>query len=83
LSAGILSICATAIGNSVTLSNGSYKSSPILWLTIVGRSGIGKTHPLKFAKEPIEIKDKQNYARFKTSMQKFDAQEVKKGEKPK
>ena len=37
LSAGILSVCATAIGNSVSLYNGSFKSKPILWLEIIGR----------------------------------------------
>lgn len=83
LSAGIFSTCATAIGNSAELFNGSYNSSPITWLAIVGRSGIGKTHPLKFAKDPIEIKDKQGYEKFKSLKQKFDAQEDEKGEKPK
>ena len=82
LSTGILSICATALGNSVTLFNGSYKSQPILWLAIIGRQGIGKTHPLKFAKEPIEKKDKQNYKEFQALLQNYESQE-KKGNKPK
>src|SRR5690554_2889097 len=56
-SAGILSVCATAIGNSVHLHNGSYKSKPILWLSIIGSPGTGKTHPLSFAKQPIKLKD--------------------------
>ena len=82
LSTGILSICATALGNSVNLFNGSYASQPILWLAIIGRQGIGKTHPLKFAKEPIEKKDKQNYLEFQNLLQNYESQE-KKGSKPK
>ena len=82
LSTGILSICATALGNSVSLFNGSYNSQPILWLAIIGRQGIGKTHPLKFAKEPIEKKDKQNYKEFQALLQNYESQE-KKGSKPK
>ena len=65
LSAGILSTCSTAIGNSVKLSNGSYLSPSILWEAIIGRSGDGKTHPLEFAKKPLEDMDKQNYESFK------------------
>lgn len=47
-SAGILSVAATAIGNTINLDNGSYIAKPILWLSIIGRPGIGKTHPLQF-----------------------------------
>ena len=66
LSAGMLSICATALGNSITLFNGSYSSQPILWLAIIGRQGIGKTHPLNFAKSPMEKKDKDSSLSLKT-----------------
>ena len=52
LSAGILSNCATAIGNSVSLYNGSYTSKPILWVSIIGTRGTNKTHPLTFATPP-------------------------------
>ena len=81
LSAGILSTCATALGNSVTLFNGSYSSQPILWLAIIGRQGIGKTHPLNFAKNPLEKKDKECYIEFKELLKSFDNQD-KKGAKP-
>ncbi|MBG7611049.1 DUF3987 domain-containing protein [Polaribacter sp. BAL334] len=80
-SAGILSICATAIGTSVSLFNGSYPSQPILWLAIIGRSGIGKTHPLKFSKKPIEEKDKKSYEEFIKLEESYELEE-KKGKKP-
>lgn len=82
LSAGILSACATAIGSSIRLFNGSYNNPPILWLNIIGRSGDGKTHPLKFAKQPIEEMDKKSFNKFKSEMKKYSNSEDKNGEKP-
>ncbi|MGJ8744413.1 DUF3987 domain-containing protein [Polaribacter sp.] len=82
LSAGILSACATAIGSSVRLHNGSYHNPPILWLNIIGRSGDGKTHPLKFAKQPIAEMDKKSFTRFQSDMQKHFNSEKKNEEKP-
>jgi hypothetical protein len=69
------------LGNSVTLFNGSYSSQPILWLAIIGRQGIGKTHPLNFAKNPMEKKDKDSYTEFKGHLKAFESQD-KKGRKP-
>lgn len=82
LSAGILSTCATAIGSSVKLFNGSYNNPPILWLNIIGRSGDGKTHPLKFAKQPIAEMDKKSFTKFHSDMQKYYNSKEKNGEKP-
>jgi hypothetical protein len=76
LSAGILSTCATAIGNSITLFNGSYSSKPILWISIIGRSGIGKTHPLEFAKNPIETRDKQSYEEYIKLVNEYENNET-------
>lgn len=74
-SAGILSVCASAIGNSVHLHNGSYKSKPILWLSIIGSRGTGKTHPLSFAKYPIEQKDNQTFIEYQSLMQEYEQKE--------
>jgi hypothetical protein len=82
LSAGILSTCATAIGSSVRLFNGSYHNPPILWLNIIGRSGDGKTHPLKFAKQPITEMDKTSFNKYISEMQKYSNSEDKNGKKP-
>ncbi len=83
-SAGILSVCATAIGNSVHLNNGSYKSKPILWLSIIGSRGTGKTHPLSFAKKTIEKKDNQSYIEYQSLMQEYEQKDKDtRGKKPK
>lgn len=76
-SAGILSACATAVGNSVSLFNGQYVSKPIFWLAIIGRSGIGKTHPLDYTKKPIEKKDKDAYDQYKHDLKDYNEQDVK------
>ncbi len=81
-SAGILSICATAIGNSVSLFNGTYSSKPIFWISIIGKRGSGKTHPLTFAKKPIEQRDKDLYTSYKSELKGFNEQENK-SKKPK
>jgi|TARA_R110000823_G_scaffold185666_1_gene318089 hypothetical protein len=82
-SAGILSVCATAIGNSVKLHNGSYKSKPILWLSIIGSPGTGKTHPLNFAKQPIKLKDDQTYIEYQSLMLEYEQRDKEtKGKKP-
>ena len=82
LSAGILSSCATAIGSSARLFNGSFYNPPILWMNIIGRSGDGKTHPLKFAKQPIAEMDKLNYKKFTKEMQTYNNSIEKIGENP-
>lgn len=83
-SAGILSVCATAIGNSANLHNGSYKSKPILWLSIIGSRGTGKTHPLSFAKHPIEQKDNQTFLEYQSLMQEYEQKDKDaRGKKPK
>jgi hypothetical protein len=82
LSAGILSTCATAIGSSVRLHNGSYHNSPILWLNILGRSGEGKTHALNFAKKPVTEMDKKSFSKFQSEMQNYTTSDDKNKEKP-
>lgn len=82
LSAGILSTCATAIGSSVKLYNGSFYNPPILWMNIIGRSGDGKTHPLKFAKQPIAEMDKLSFKKFTKEMQTYNNSKEKNKEKP-
>lgn len=82
-SAGILSLCATATGNGTILHNGSYPSKPILWISIIGFKGDGKSHPLKFAKKPIKEKDDQTYMEYKNLIQEFEEIEHNNGKKPK
>ena len=81
LSAAILSVAATAIGNSVEIFNGSYYSKSILWISIIGTRGSGKTHPLSFALKPLEVKDNEAYILYQQLLNEYNAND-KKGDKP-
>lgn len=54
----MLSAAATAIGNTCQIRiKGCWTSSPILYVILVGRPGVGKTPPLDFAFKPIRAHD--------------------------
>ncbi len=72
--AGILSNCATAIGNSINLNNGSYTVKPILWLVTVGLRGTGKTAPLEYAKKPLSNEDNNSFEKYKNAIKEYDRQ---------
>lgn len=74
-SAGILSVCASAIGNNVHLHNGSYTSKPIFWLAIIGSRGTGKTHPLSYAIKPLDEKDNQTFIEYQSLVQEYEQKE--------
>ncbi|TXN36897.1 DUF3987 domain-containing protein [Flagellimonas hymeniacidonis] len=67
-SAGILSTVATSMGSAYSLNNGSFSVMSILWLTIVGRRGTAKTHPLSKAKEPLENQDSKSYLNYREEL---------------
>ncbi len=56
--AGMLFAASTAIGNAVRLKvNETYTAPGILWLVLVGRPSIGKTHPLNTMVKPLAKRD--------------------------
>jgi hypothetical protein len=82
-SAGILSVSATAIGNTISIENGTYPDKPILWISIIGRPGTGKTHPLRFAKHPIELRDSLSFNEFESLLAEYNKQDREnRGSKP-
>ncbi|MFY0674505.1 MAG: DUF3987 domain-containing protein [Bacteroidia bacterium] len=64
---------SVAIGNTykVEIKKG-WKESAVLYLAIVGRRGISKSHPLSFALKPIEIQDDINYEKFLSEKKEYD-----------
>ncbi|MDM9630255.1 DUF3987 domain-containing protein [Robiginitalea aurantiaca] len=81
LSAGILSVVATATGNTLSIFNGSYYAKPILWLSIIGRPGTGKSHPLQFAKKPIEKMDSKSFREYQAELKEYEKQEKDKSKR--
>ena len=76
--AAILSVCATSMGGSNCLDFGSYKSMPILWISVIGKTGTGKSHPLDKAIEFLERKDMAEYLNYKSLMSDFDKDLIEK-----
>lgn len=62
----MLSAMATAIGNTCQIRiKGCWTSSPILYVILVGRPGVGKTPPLDFAFKPIRAHDYKLLKKYK------------------
>ena len=62
----MLSAVATAIGNTYQIRiKGCWTSSPILYVILVGRPGVGKTPPLDFAFKPIRAHDYKLLKKYK------------------
>ena len=65
LTMSMLSAAATAIGNSCHIRiRGSWKSSPALYVILIGRPGQGKTPPLDYAFRPLQEHDFQMVSKF-------------------
>jgi len=64
---------SVAIGNSYRLKlKIDHIQSPIIYLALVGNSGVGKTHPLHFAMKPLELLDKNNRIKYKERKKEYD-----------
>lgn len=83
----LIAAASTAIGNAVNIRiRGGWVSSPILYLILVGRPGMGKTPPLDFAFRPIRKRDAKVIKQFKIDMENYnsilESQKGKKDERP-
>ena len=85
--ASFIAAASTAIGNAANIRiRGGWISSPILYMILVGRPGIGKTPPLDFAFRPIRKRDAKAIKQFKADMEHYNSilenQKGKKDERP-
>ncbi|GEM_PF-388873 len=73
LSASILFAASVAIGNSVKIKvKTGWSENALLYLAIVGRAGINKSHPLSFALDPLFDIDKLNFKAYETEYTKYE-----------
>lgn len=81
--ASLLIAASSAIGNSTKIHiRGGWKSSPILYMILVGRPGMGKTPPLDFAYHPIRKHDSKIIKQFKLDLENYNSTiECMKGKK--
>ncbi len=85
----LLFAASVAIGNTyrVVVKKG-FDVPAVLYCALVGKPGVTKTHPLKFAINPIMDWDKENQKRYQKAMKKYeeyqnlDKTEKKNAEKP-
>lgn len=85
--ASLIAAASTAIGNAVNIRiRGGWVSSPILYMILIGRPGMGKTPPLDFAFRPIRKLDAKVIKQFKIDMENYnsilESQKGKKDERP-
>lgn len=72
--ASLLMAASTAIGNAVSIRiKGGWTSSPMLYLILVGRPGMGKTPPLDFAFRPIQKRDTEQTRKYMKEKETYDA----------
>ena len=82
--AGILAATASAIGQSVILKT-KYENPPLLWISIVGASGVGKSEPIDFAYRPMHEADLIEFKAHQREMHRYkeECRRTKRGaEKP-
>jgi hypothetical protein len=69
----MLSAAASAIGNAYQIRiKGQWTTSPILYVMLVGKPGVGKTPPLDFAYQPIQDEDSRRYAKYIDELEQYD-----------
>ena len=74
IGASILYAVSVSIGNThrVEIKKG-WQESAVLYLSIVGRAGTNKSHPVSFALEPIELRDNLEFQKYQKEKQEYDA----------
>lgn len=69
----ILYAIAVSIGNTYRLElMRGWQESAVIYLSIVGRAGTNKSHPISFALKPIESRDNLNYQKYLTEKAEYD-----------
>ena len=62
IGASILSAISIVTGNTFKVKvKNTWCESALIYIALVGKAGTNKTHPLKFALNPIHDKDKHTY----------------------
>lgn len=80
--AAMISAVASAIGNSLAINiKGGWATSPILYMMLVGRPGLGKTPPLAFCYEPQRARDREALNKYLKQYEDYEEWQPKgKGE---
>lgn len=93
LGCGFLWCVSLCVGNTIKIEiKKGWQEAAILWIALVGRAGVGKTHTIKAVTFPLEKLNGREIKRYSDMMQKYEAyiamtkkekQEVEEIKKPK
>lgn len=76
--AAMLSAIASAIGNSLSINiKGGWTTSPILYMMLVGRPGLGKTPPLAFTYEQQRERDRKALNKYLEQYEDYEESKPK------
>ncbi len=69
----VLSAVATAIGNACQIQiKGNWRTSPSIYMMLVGRPGLGMTPPLSFLYRPIHEQDDRMFEQYLQKCDEYD-----------
>ena len=69
----VLSSVASAIGNSCQIHiKGNWKTSPSIYMMLIGRPGLGKTPPLSFLYQPLHEEDDRLYEKYIEEIEEYE-----------
>jgi len=74
LGGGFLWVCSLCVGNSIKLEvKKGWVESGIVWIVLVGKAGVGKTHTIKAVTDPLEILSGIEVRKYAKQMEKYEA----------
>ncbi len=74
LGGAILWASSLCVGNAVKIEvKKGWIESGVLWIALVGKAGVGKTHTIKAITDPLEILSGREVRKFADQMEKYEA----------
>lgn len=74
LGGGFLWALSLCVGNTIKIElKKGWREAAILWIALVGRAGVGKTHTIKAITDPLEKINGREIKRFADEMIKYEA----------
>lgn len=74
LGCGFLWALSLCVGNTIKIEpKKGWQEAAILWIALVGRAGVGKTHTIKAITNPLEHLNGREIKKYADSMSKYEA----------
>ena len=74
LGGGMLWVISLCVGNSIKIQvKRGWIESGTVWIALVGRAGVGKTHTIKAITDPLEKLSGREIKRYSDEMEKYEA----------